>query len=420
MLNAIPSLFSAVQKTIPFALLVMGSYATAQAQTNPVTQTFGTTPSFDTNLQFTATNPATNTGVTPGYYAPTGAAGTGAYGIALANNGNGNGGSTQLEFAKTFPAGSGSAADRNRLSFDIASISNNGSTNQNGFGTTSSIDIYLSIAGAAYPATPQVRIAGSATQPLYGFNAGTVNPIFESTATSSYSNTSTNKVNSVTINLPNAPVNGSNVPTAGLRVTFRIVLTTFDRGTFLIDNVSLTAGNTTQPLPVELTRFDAAAKGSGVALSWATASEKNSAYFEVQRSATGEAYETIGKVAAQGSSTSLREYAYADSRPLVGRAYYRLRQVDADGSSAYSPVASVRADGLAEAQPYPNPSTDALTLPASLGAVQYRIFNPLGQMLLQGQAAGNERLDVRTLPKGPFFLELTNATGRHTQRLVKE
>ncbi|WP_460504362.1 T9SS type A sorting domain-containing protein, partial [Hymenobacter agri] len=69
---------------------------------------------------------------------------------------------------------------------------------------------------------------------------------------------------------------------------------------------------------------------------------------------------------------------------------------------------------------YPNPSTDALTLPASLGAVQYRIFNPLGQTLLQGQAAGIERLDVRTLPKGPFFLELSDATGRHTQRLVKE
>nr|WP_277881423.1 T9SS type A sorting domain-containing protein [Hymenobacter cyanobacteriorum] len=154
-------------------------------------------------------------------------------------------------------------------------------------------------------------------------------------------------------------------------------------------------------------------------MSWATASEKNSAYFEVQRSATGEAYETIGKVAAQGNSSSLREYDFADARPLAGLAYYRLRQVDVDGSSAYSPVATVRRNAEIVAI-YPNPTTDVVVLPASLGPVRYRILNGLGQALSSGQAAGGDRLDLSTLPKGAFFLELTDAAGRHTQRLTRQ
>ena len=173
------------------------------------------------------------------------------------------------------------------------------------------------------------------------------------------------------------------------------------------------------PLPVSLTRFDAAAKCLGVGLSWATASEKNSAYFDVQRSATGEGYETIGRVAAQGSSSSLRAYDFTDAHPLAGLAYYRLRQVDTDGTTAYSPVATARRRTEVVAI-YPNPTTDAVTLPASLGLVRYHILNGLGQTLASGQATGGDRLDLSTLPKGSFFLELTDAAGRHVQRLVRE
>jgi len=139
----------------------------------------------------------------------------------------------------------------------------------------------------------------------------------------------------------------------------------------------------------------------------------------VQRSATGEAYETLGRVAAQGSSSSLRAYEFLDARPLAGLAYYRLRQVDNDGTTAYSPVATARRSAEALTV-YPNPSTEAVTLPASLGPVRYRVLNTLGQMMTSGQATGGDRLDLSTLPKGSFFLELTDAAGRHTQRLMRE
>ena len=108
----------------------------------------------------------------------------------------------------------------------------------------------------------------------------------------------------------------------------------------------------------------------------------------------------------------------SDARPLVGRAYYRLRQADADGTAAYSPVATVRRNATTAL--YPNPTTGVVLLPASLGPVRYRVLNGLGQAITSGQAAGGDRLDLRALPQGAFFLELTDAAGRHTQRLVRE
>ena len=188
----------------------------------------------------------------------------------------------------------------------------------------------------------------------------------------------------------------------------------------MIDNVSLTRANGTTPLPVELTRFDATAKAQSVNLAWATATEKNSDRFEIQRSATGGEYTTIGTVKGQGSTTTAHNYSFVDSRPLAGTSYYRLRQVDSDGATAFSPVAAVQTETSTMVAFYPNPSSDQLILPAGVGTVQYRVFNALGQTLLSGKATDNDRLDITSLPKGPFFLELHGATGHHTQRLMRE
>ncbi len=188
------------------------------------------------------------------------------------------------------------------------------------------------------------------------------------------------------------------------------------KSTVLIDNVTISSGS---PLPVELTRFDATAKGAGVNLSWATASEKNNDRFDVQRSATGEAFETIGSLKGTGNSTMAHEYAFVDKLPVAGLAYYRLKQVDTDGTTTFSPVVTVKGTALSGLA-FPNPSAGQITLAADLGAVAYRVYNAIGQTVLQGQATGGERLNVAGLPKGPFFLELTGPAGRSTQRFMHE
>ena len=59
-------------------------------------------------------------------------------------------------------------------------------------------------------------------------------------------------------------------------------------------------------------------------------------------------------------------------------------------------------------------------MPAALGVTEYCVLNILGQAVLSGKVTGNGRIELTTLPKGTFFLELTGTTGRTTQRLVRE
>jgi hypothetical protein len=94
------------------------------------------------------------------------------------------------------------------------------------------------------------------------------------------------------------------------------------------------------PLPVQLTAFSAtAAPSRGVQLAWATASELNSDFFEVQHSLDGRTFAAVGRVAAHGRSQALTNYTFLHAAPgTAATHYYRLRQVDQDGTSAFSPV----------------------------------------------------------------------------------
>ncbi|MBF9142320.1 T9SS type A sorting domain-containing protein [Hymenobacter properus] len=173
------------------------------------------------------------------------------------------------------------------------------------------------------------------------------------------------------------------------------------------------------PLPVALTKFSATTKASGIALDWATASEKNSASFEVQRSADGESFETIMKVAAQGNSAVAHSYAALDRTPLQGLSHYRLRQTDLDGTVAYSPVVTARWTVGSEASVYPNPTTGTLYFGLATESAKFRVLNGQGRALLSGQtsAAG---LDVKALPAGIYLLEIVTESGRSLQRFVRE
>ena len=182
---------------------------------------------------------------------------------------------------------------------------------------------------------------------------------------------------------------------------------------------------TSNPLPVELSAFGAQRQADkAVAVKWTTASEKNADRFEVQRSLTGRDFVTVATAKAQGTSSKATAYAALDATAPAAVLYYRLRQVDLDGTVAYSPVATVAgtsAGAPLEWSVYPNPATTKLTvaLPAAEGRT-YRLLNTVGKVVGQGVAAeATPALDVQQLPAGTYILELRTAAGSQIRRFVK-
>jgi len=186
------------------------------------------------------------------------------------------------------------------------------------------------------------------------------------------------------------------------------------------------------PLPVELTSFEVKWTGSATELRWATASEKNSSHFVVERSTSGESgYQAIGRVAAAGSSTSRRSYQFRDVEAGtlgVNLLYYRLRQVDADGREAFSAVAVVAVDkpaGVEQLDVYPNPAGTAqearLDFRNLAGGGQLTTYAETGQLVSQVQLAKTAgRVVLPALKAGLYYVVLRDAAGRQvaTWRLV--
>ncbi|MBO2012460.1 beta strand repeat-containing protein [Hymenobacter negativus] len=200
-----------------------------------------------------------------------------------------------------------------------------------------------------------------------------------------------------------------------------------------------TLGNSANPLPVELTAFTASRTSTDAALAWTTASEKNSRGFEVQVSTDGRSYRVLGFVASPtGASTAVREYSYRDREAgKAGLRYYRLHQLDLDGTATFSPIRTLRFEGEATVlslSAAPNPFRERLTLaimrPAGLvgTAAQLRLTDAAGRTLslqhLEALPAGPSEAtlpEAAKLSSGVYFVELA-VPGQPSQHLkvVKE
>ena len=188
------------------------------------------------------------------------------------------------------------------------------------------------------------------------------------------------------------------------------------------------------PLPVVLTAFDAKAAGADVRLTWATASEVNNAYFDVERSTDGKTFAALGRVSGHGTSLVASTYAHLDAgvaSHLAGLVYYRLRQVDADGTATYSPVRSVRLAGaspVASLGLYPNPAapTDAaVTLDLSAlpqGAYEVSLVSALGSTVAHYTSQGGQSQPLAlpaALASGPYLVLVQGNGLRLSQRLAR-
>jgi hypothetical protein len=196
---------------------------------------------------------------------------------------------------------------------------------------------------------------------------------------------------------------------------------------------AIDAVNVTTSLPVELTSFTASVVGNGVELSWTTATETNNFGFEVQRSTDEKSFQRLGFVAGNGTTTSPHSYRFIDRELASGAYYYRLKQIDTDGTFSLSEI--VRAEinvarDYALHQNYPNPFNPKTTITFDLkedGLAKLRVFNMLGQQVAELvneplKAGPHARIfDASNLASGTYIyvLEVNGFKARRRFQLVK-
>jgi hypothetical protein len=159
------------------------------------------------------------------------------------------------------------------------------------------------------------------------------------------------------------------------------------------------------PLPVTWTDFQGFLQDDKAVLAWETASEENSAFFEVQRSENGKSYTAIGTVPASGTTVEKHRYTFTDPDLLqAGRfVYYRLRQVDNDGAESYSDVVRVQLPSEHDLLPlrvYPNPATTPVVHLNKRTSVN--ITNALGRIV--HSAADVQEVDTAGWPAGVYHI----------------
>ncbi|WP_400190379.1 FG-GAP-like repeat-containing protein [Hymenobacter sp. B81] len=179
---------------------------------------------------------------------------------------------------------------------------------------------------------------------------------------------------------------------------------------------------TRQPLPVELTQFSAVSQGpAAVRLDWATASERNSQSFEVERSLDGRAFAAIGSVTAAGSSTAVRSYSLVDTRVPTGARllYYRLRQGDKDGTFSHSPVRVVAQSQAAGLTLAPNPARAAAVLTGTGPGATVQVHDTQGRLVLTTMADTAGTAWLALPPRLPMGMYLVLSGGRWVRLLVE-
>ena len=181
-------------------------------------------------------------------------------------------------------------------------------------------------------------------------------------------------------------------------------------------------------LPVNLVSFNGELQGGATLLSWRTASEQQTAHFEIERSLNGTTFENIGTVAAAGNSTTAIDYDYTDNQAGNQAAmviYYRLKIVDIDGNFKYSDIINVSLVSIAgkvAVTPNPTDRVAKVTMTAAnAGIAKWNIADNSGRVVLQGNnqvqtGNNNFNINVENLAAGLYYL---NVSGPGISQKVK-
>ena len=169
-------------------------------------------------------------------------------------------------------------------------------------------------------------------------------------------------------------------------------------------------------IPVELMSFSVKNQGNNAVLAWKTASEKDNAYFAVERSFDGQNFVEIGRVKGSGTTSTPMSYGYVDKDLSNGTFYYRLRQVDTNQDGKYTAIQSVSIkDGVKQVSVFPNPVFDRLFVQNASNTEGGVLTDNLGRVVQSFKVVPSE-IDLSSLATGIYCLKI----GADNFKIVKK
>lgn len=179
----------------------------------------------------------------------------------------------------------------------------------------------------------------------------------------------------------------------------------------------------TSPLPVEFGQLSVSSAGCKNYIHWNTFAERNNDYFLVQKSLDLEEWINVGKIEGAGNSVEEIHYEFVDVATLDNSiAYYRVKQVDFDGTADNSDIVSVKQNCGSSNEPlvFPNPFNNQITV-VSDNSADIQLMDAKGKIMYEtfDLPKGKNVVSLENLPSGMYILKVSDEFGIHIFRLIK-
>ncbi|GIV43658.1 MAG: hypothetical protein KatS3mg035_0781 [Bacteroidia bacterium] len=158
-----------------------------------------------------------------------------------------------------------------------------------------------------------------------------------------------------------------------------------------------------------------------VQLNWATASELLNSHFNIQRSIDGLHFDNIGRVQGHGTTNEISHYQFIDKTPSLGRNYYRLEQVDFNGSTHYSSLIEIFVQpSTAPLMVYPNPAKEKIYFSLMGASANLKVYDLAGKLIYDIPFENSISVDLSSLPAGYYTYKIQNKELNLVGKFVKE
>lgn len=144
---------------------------------------------------------------------------------------------------------------------------------------------------------------------------------------------------------------------------------------------------------------------NSIGINWSVASQLNNEKFLIEFSKDGVDFRTIDEIEGEGTNNEIMEYSYIHTEPSKGANYYRITQVDYDGTYSRSNIASIRYGDIQTIKLYPNPASTLITIESSENTIVH-LKDYYGRLLkTRTLAEGINEISIDDLANGMYILE---------------